>query len=83
MTHAYVLEHGGRTAIVDEVYVSPDWRGRGIGTRVLEVIGDEAAATGVRAIRLEVERHNHGAKALYDRHGFTDTKRLLMVKPLH
>src|SRR5688500_18307889 len=34
----FSLEYGGRDAFVDELYVRPDWRGRGIGNRLLDAM---------------------------------------------
>ncbi|ACL59738.1 GNAT family N-acetyltransferase [Methylobacterium nodulans] len=47
----------------------PEWRGRGLGTRLLEDILAEARAAGL-PVRLSVAAQNAGARRLYARLGF-------------
>lgn len=61
----YSIEFRGNDAFVDEFYIRPESRGRGLGTRVLERIKSEAKSMGVRALHLEVARSNAGARKLY------------------
>jgi ribosomal protein S18 acetylase RimI-like enzyme len=78
----YSIEFGGRDAFIDEIYVAPSHRGRGIGRTVLERLDAHAAALGVRALHLEVDHHNPAAR-LYERVGFRSRERYrLMSKPL-
>lgn len=78
---AYSLEYRGRTAFVDEIYLVPAERGRGLGSKALALVERAAAGAGARAIHLEVERSNR-AHALYRRRGFDDRGRLLLTKLL-
>jgi GNAT superfamily N-acetyltransferase len=78
----YSLEYGGRDAFIDELYVDPDHRGRGLGREALAVAETGARALGVRALHLEVERDKAGVRALYRERGFADHDRLLMTKEL-
>jgi ribosomal protein S18 acetylase RimI-like enzyme len=78
----YSLEYRGRDAFVDDVYLAPAQRGRGLGRTLLEQVEAAARELGVRALHLEVERTNTAAQALYRRRGFRDTERLLMTKIL-
>lgn len=50
--------------------VHPDFRGRGLGSRLLKREIARARQSGVRAIVLDVDRTNPGAEALYARLGF-------------
>jgi ribosomal protein S18 acetylase RimI-like enzyme len=50
--------------------VHPDWRGRGIGRRLLQACLDKAAAKGLTRIVLEVRADNAAAIALYGQLGF-------------
>ena len=52
-----------------DVAILPEFRGRGIGTRLLRDVLDGAAATG-RYASISVEKFNHRARALYERLGF-------------
>lgn len=78
----YSLEWHGRDAFVDELYVEPAHRGRGIGSRALELAEEACREAGVRALHLEVERPNTRAQELYRRMGFRDHDRYLMTKVL-
>lgn len=80
LTLGWSLEYGGRDAFVDELFVSPSHRGRGLGRRALEAIDDACAELGVQALHLEVEKDNLPATELYRRWGFEDHDRRLMSK---
>ena len=77
----FSVEAGGREACLDELYLEPEARNRGLGSRVLELVDAEARARGARRLFLEVERHNR-AIALYRRAGYVDHGRFLMSKLL-
>lgn len=80
VTHGYSLEFHGRDAFVDELYVRPAFRGRGIGTEALAVAGRYCAVRGINALHLEVDGANHRAHRLYTRVGFSEHRRHLMTK---
>ncbi len=52
------------------ISVDRDWRGRGIGTLLLEYLIDWAPAHGIAQIEIEAFANNPRAVALYERHGF-------------
>ena len=79
----FSLEYGGRDAFVDELYVRPGWRDRGIGNRLLDAMEECCRARGVAAIHLEVDHDNPDGKRLYARRGFVDHQRHLMTKWLN
>jgi GNAT superfamily N-acetyltransferase len=74
------IEHGGRSAWLDELYVIPPLRGAGIGTKLLEAVLDWARIDGLVAIDLEVEEDHARVEALYERHGFRPHTRRRWVK---
>jgi GNAT superfamily N-acetyltransferase len=76
------LEYGGRDAFLDELYVAPSHRGRGLGRAGLSAVEAGARALGVRTLHLEVERDHAQAHALYRRAGFAAHDRVLMSKRL-
>jgi GNAT superfamily N-acetyltransferase len=80
ITSCYSLEFGGRFALLDEFYVTPEARGAGVGAQALTRIQEEAARMGVAALRLEVDRHNPRVRAFYARSGFAAHDRDLMTK---
>jgi ribosomal protein S18 acetylase RimI-like enzyme len=82
LTLGYSLEFGGRDAFVDELYVRPAYRGRGLGRRALSVVEAACRELGVRALHLEVHRTNPRARALYEAVGFQDRGHFLLTKRL-
>jgi L-amino acid N-acyltransferase YncA len=77
---SFSLEFHGRDAYVDELYVRPPFRSRGLGSRALEHVVAQCRALGINAVHLEVGHDNPGAHALYRRLGFVDHDRHLMTK---
>lgn len=75
----YSLEYGGKGAWVDEFFVKREFRGRGIGSDVLQLAEDEARKARATVLHLEVN-HGNPALELYRRHGFEDHARYLMTK---
>ena len=80
VTVCYSLEFVGRVALVDELYVREGWRGRGIGTRALDMVAEGCRELGVAAVRLEVDTTNTRAMALYQRMGFELQERHMMSR---
>jgi ribosomal protein S18 acetylase RimI-like enzyme len=78
----YSIEFGGRDAFVDEIFVLPACRGRGVGERALALAIEAARGLGVRALHLEVALENHGARRLYARHGFALRERYQLMTRL-
>ena len=68
VTQCYSAEVGGRCVLLDEVYLKPEFRGRGIGTRVLAWL--EESYPSARRFRLEVTQANQGAARLYRSAGY-------------
>lgn len=79
LTWAFSLEFGGRFALLDELWLAPEARGRGEGRRALEFAAAWARERGAKALRLEVAHENGRARALYARAGLTAQARDLMT----
>jgi len=67
-----------RWLVGDEVHilniaVRPEWRGRGIGRALVELLLREADERGATMITLEVRRGNAEAIGLYGSYGFRET----------
>ena len=75
----YSLEYQGKGAWVDELFVAPSHRGKGIATQLLDVAEKAAAERGAQYLHLEVS-HGNPAIELYRRRGFIDHQRYLMTK---
>ncbi len=75
LTYGFSFEYGGRDAFVDELFVSADHRGGGVGRQLIGAMQAAAPALGLVAIHLQTESYNQRAKRLYEAVGFVDTKR--------
>ena len=79
VTFGFSLEFGGRFGLLDEIYLRPDARGRGLGAAILDHVAAFALAQDLSAVRLEAERHNTRALGLYDRAGYFLHERELLT----
>lgn len=75
----FILSLFDRTAregelLLDGIAVSRTARGRGIGSLLLQAVGDWAVTEGYRSVRLDVVDTNPRARALYERRGFVVTE---------
>ena len=68
-------EHGGTSGWLEELYVLPQVRGAGVGSRLLGAMLQRAEKAGWRALDLEVVAGHERAVPLYQRHGFVATPR--------
>ena len=75
----YSIEFGGRDAFVDELYLEDVYRGRGIGSRALDLGIAEARALGAKALHLEVDTGNEPAQKLYRSRGFVPRERYRLM----
>lgn len=63
------------TAEVKRMYVDPDARGKGVGSRLLRALEDEARRSGRRSVRLDTSAELPAALALYLRSGYASIDR--------
>ncbi len=71
LTLKYAMEFGGVIACLDDIYVQPVWRNKGLSTAALLEVRSFCEATGIRAVTVEVGYKNAAAQATYRRAGFT------------
>lgn len=71
-------EYGGNILLLDELYISPDFRGKGIGTAFVKDLIKNRFNNSV-AIKLEVTPANVKAGKLYERIGFRLTRNSHMM----
>jgi GNAT superfamily N-acetyltransferase len=65
------LEHGGLMAEVDELYVVPQARGRGLGAQLLAAAEAALGERGCVRLQLQLAVANEAARAFYARLGYT------------
>ncbi len=71
-----------RYAYLEDVYLTQEARGRGVGTKMLDYALQRAEAQGCESVLLDVRRANNAAQRLYARLGFTDSGSTIMKRPL-
>ncbi len=79
LCRGFSIEFDGFDAFVDEFYLEPEFRGRGIGKFVLEAVKSEARWQHINALHLEVARDNQRAQRLYRGAGFEARDRYLLM----
>ena len=82
LTFCYSMEYGGRSAFVDDLFVRPALRNRGVGRALVGHARAVCEELGVRAMHLEVARTNGPAQAVYRALGFDSTDRELLTLAL-
>ena len=76
----YSIEVGGLDAFIDEIYIDPAWRHRGLATAALHHAIEQASRLGIRRLCLEVAAHNKALEDFYARLGFHGAVRSLMYR---
>jgi len=75
----FSLEYRGKGAWVDELFVEPAYRGKGIASQLLDLAERASLDHDAKSLHLEVT-HGNPAIELYRRRGFVDHHRYLMTK---
>lgn len=71
ISFGWSLKFGGLDGILDEIYVRPGVRRRGIGSEMLLALPRALAGAGLRALHLETARDDRDARAFFKRMHFT------------
>ena len=78
IARTYSQEAGGPVVWIEELYVKPGYRGRGIGNAFFDLL--EKTYPDAARFRLEVEEENEGAVRLYERRGYRFIPYRQMIK---
>lgn len=70
ITFGWSVEFGGLDGFIDELYIRPGVRKRGIASETLLSLPRALAGAGLKALHLEVDQTNETAQRLYARAGF-------------
>jgi GNAT superfamily N-acetyltransferase len=76
------VEHVGPAAWLEELYVTPAWRQRGVGTALVAAVLERARAGGMVAVDLEIDAGHSRAASLYERSGFQRLERSRWARKL-
>ena len=82
LTTAFSMEYGGLRGFIDDLFVRPAARRRGIGAALLAAARAGALVRGLRALCVETGLAGHPARGLYTRAGYLDSEHALLVQPL-
>jgi ribosomal protein S18 acetylase RimI-like enzyme len=83
VSFVWSMEHAGRSAWLEEMYVIPEHRNEGVGEALLTEALARSGAEGCRAVDLEVDGSHLRAGSLYERQGFAALDRSRWVRKLH
>jgi GNAT superfamily N-acetyltransferase len=88
ITLRYGMEYGGLMAYLDDLFVVPQSRNRGLSTAALIQVRDFCKSIGVRAITVEVGHNNGPAQTVYRRLGLVEVPgrqllALALTNPAH
>jgi GNAT superfamily N-acetyltransferase len=76
------LEHSGWSGWLEELYILPEWRARGLGSRLLDAIIAGAKERQWIALDLEVDTGHQRVISLYAHRGFQPVARNRFVRRL-
>jgi len=79
ISFGWSVKFGGMDAFLDEIFLRPAVRGRGIALETLHALPTALAGAGIRALHLEVDRDNKPARRLYTRVGFAPRERYMLM----
>ena len=87
VTLCHSMSYGGLCAMVDDFFIQPEYRGRGLGKAAMAEVRSLCARRGVHAIHVEMGRDNAAALAVYRGSGFLETDHahltLALAEPTH
>ncbi len=64
---------GGKVALLEDMIISSDQRGLGIGSKLVEYVFSYATQNGCKRITLLTDNDNHSAHNFYLKHGFKNS----------
>lgn len=82
VTWTFSIERAGKVAWLEELYVAPERRSRGVGRALLRRAVAAARKAGCVSIELEVVKGHDRAARLYVREGFAKLPRSRYSRPL-
>ena len=87
LTVSFSMEYGALRGFIDDLFVRPAARGRGVAGALIDAVVADAAVRDVRALLVEVGPVNDAGHRAYDKAGFADTGHRLLSRqlgaPLH
>lgn len=79
ISFGWSLVHEGLDGTVDEIYIRPAVRGRGIGTEVMSALPRALAGAGLKALHLAIRRDDLKTRRLYEKMHFLSRERDILM----
>ncbi len=73
---------GKISAVIEDLVVDKDHRGRSVGARLLEAVEDWAKIRGIASLSLLADKNNHKGLGFYRTRHWEPTSLVCLVKPL-
>jgi GNAT superfamily N-acetyltransferase len=87
MTVSFSMEYGGLRGFVDDFFVRPRARNKGLGAAALDALKHACPELGIRVLLVETGPEGHPARRLYERAGFVENGRVFLTQtfaaPVH
>lgn len=83
LTTRFSMEYGGLDGFIDDLFIRPGYRRKGLGREALRALFDECDRRKLLAVHVEVGEDNIGAKSLYKSYGLEpkqDGRQVLTVR---
>ncbi len=78
--YSWSNEYGGNIGLIDELYVKPSWRNRGIGSSYLKYLTKARKEVNLKGLHVETTPVNQRALGFYSRQGFKQAKNRHMFR---
>lgn len=79
VSFGWSIEFGGLDGFIDEIFIRPNVRGRGIASEVLSSLPNALRDVGLKALHLEVAREDDAATRLSRRAGFARRDKYMLL----
>ena len=73
---------GGPSLLIEDVVVKPSWQNQGIGSKLLQALGDWGMTRGASRLQLLADKTNSPALEFYHRGGWQQTQ-LICLRKFH
>jgi GNAT superfamily N-acetyltransferase len=81
-TFHYDMEFGGVQGVITDLFVRSAYRGKGLGTRAIGLIGAHCRSRGIGSMELQIVHGNQAAERFYRKMGFRKLDRGIMAREL-
>ena len=77
---SYSLVSFGQDGMIDEFYIDDEYRKKGIGTQILNIVMKNSKKLGLNCLYLEISKNNIAAQTLYEKLNFKVRDNYFLMK---